>query len=165
MRAMAILYIGPHHDPDFGTDYKISPVLCPSHILAGNIPCLFNNRSRADNDIVGFPPLLLQCGEADPFVDDSVVFAGRVREAKRERKRELDLALSGKSARFGESLRISGTDNPSDARKTAMRRERDKLARETEDDWAQIDIFAEWSHGYLQMPLIMPEAYAVSPLF
>ncbi|KIY74423.1 alpha/beta-hydrolase [Cylindrobasidium torrendii FP15055 ss-10] len=143
MRAMAILYIGPHHDPDFGTDYKISPVLCPSHILAG------------------FPPLLLQCGEADPFVDDSVVFAGRVREAKRERKRELDLALSGKSARFGESLRISGTDNPSDARKAAMRRERDKLARETEDDWAQIDIFAEWSHGYLQMPLIMPEAYAV----
>ncbi|KAF8919831.1 Alpha/Beta hydrolase protein [Mucidula mucida] len=143
MRAMAILYIGPHHDPDFATDYRISPVLAPSHLLAQ------------------FPPLLMQCGEKDPFVDDTVVFAGRVREAKRARKVELDLALSGKSARFGESLRISGTEAPTDNRKSSMRRERDRLALETEDDWAQIVIFSEWSHGYLQMPLIMPEAVTV----
>ncbi len=143
---MAILYIGPHHDPDFATDYRISPVLAPSHLLAQ------------------FPPLLMQCGEKDPFVDDTVVFAGRVREAKRARKVELDLALSGKSARFGESLRISGTEAPTDNRKSSMRRERDRLALETEDDWAQIVIFSEWSHGYLQMPLIMPEAVTVRPI-
>ena len=98
-------------------------------------------------------------------MDDTVVFAGRVREAKRARKVELDLALSGKSARFGESLRISGADAPTDIRKTTMKRERDRLAQETEDDWAQIVIFSEWSHGYLQMPLIMPEAYAVCDMF
>lgn len=147
MRSMALLYIGPHHDPDFATDYRISPVLAPAHLLAQ------------------FPPLLMQCGEKDPFVDDTVVFAGRVREAKRARKVELDLALSGKSARFGESLRISGADAPTDIRKITMKRERDRLAQETEDDWAQIVIFSEWSHGYLQMPLIMPEAYAVCDMF
>lgn len=145
MRAMAILYIGPHHDPDFATDYRISPVLAPSHLLAQ------------------FPPLLMQCGEKDPFVDDTVVFAGRVREAKRARKMELDLALSGKSARFGEALRISGAEMATNSRKlSALKRERDRLAQESEDDWAQIVIFSEWSHGYLQMPLIMPEAVAVS---
>lgn len=145
MRAMAILYIGPTHNPDFATDYRISPILTPSHLLAQ------------------FPPLLMQCGEKDPFVDDTVVFAGRVREAKRARKIELDMALSGKGPKVGESLRMSVADVPLDGnRRLAMRKERDQLARETEDDWAQIVIFSEWSHGYLQMPLIMPEAIAVS---
>lgn len=144
MRAMAILYIGPTHNPDFATDYRISPTLTPNHLLAQ------------------FPPLLMQCGEKDPFVDDTVVFAGRVREAKRARKIELDMALSGKGPKVGESLRMSVADVPLDgSRKLAMRKERDQLAQETEDDWAQIVIFSEWSHGYLQMPLIMPEAIAV----
>ncbi|KAG7446287.1 alpha/beta-hydrolase [Guyanagaster necrorhizus] len=144
MRAMAILYIGPNHNPDFATDYRISPVLAPSHLLAQ------------------FPPLLMQCGEKDPFVDDTVVFAGRIREAKRARKIELDMGLSGKSPKVGESLRMSVADVPLDgSRKLSMRKERDQLGRETEDDWAQIVIFSEWSHGYLQMPLIMPEAIAV----
>ncbi|KAK0461269.1 Alpha/Beta hydrolase protein, partial [Desarmillaria tabescens] len=144
MRAMAILYIGPNHNPDFATDYRISPILTPSHLLAQ------------------FPPLLMQCGEKDPFVDDTVVFAGRIREAKRARKIELDMALSGHRPKVGESLRMSVADVPLDgSRRLAMRKERDQLARGTEDDWAQIVIFSEWSHGYLQMPLIMPEAIAV----
>lgn len=45
MRAMAILYIGPHRNPDFMTDYHLSPILAPNHLLAQ------------------FPPLLMQCGE------------------------------------------------------------------------------------------------------
>jgi len=73
MRAMAILYIGPHRNPDFATDYYISPILTPTDLLAQ------------------FPPLLMQCGEKDPFVDDTVIFAGRVREAKRARKIESTL--------------------------------------------------------------------------
>ena len=144
MRAMAILYIGPHRNPDFTTDYHISPILAPSHLLAQ------------------FPPLLMQCGEKDPFVDDTVIFAGRVREAKRTRKVELDLALSGKSARFGESLRMSCVDGQSDSKRSAeMKRERDKLASEVESDWVQMVLFSEWSHGYLQMPTLMTEARAV----
>lgn len=144
MRAMAILYIGPHRNPDFTTDYHISPILAPSHLLAQ------------------FPPLLMQCGEKDPFVDDTVIFAGRVREAKRARKVELDLALSGKSARFGESLRMSSVEGHLDSKTSAeMKRERDKLASEVESDWVQMVLFSEWSHGYLQMPTLMSEARAV----
>ncbi|KAG8213588.1 hypothetical protein J3R82DRAFT_10256 [Butyriboletus roseoflavus] len=147
MRAMAILYIGPHRNPDFATDYFISPILTPSSFLAQ------------------FPPLLMQCGERDPFVDDTVIFAGRVREAKRARKAELDLVLTGKSAKFGEGLRMTdvhsdnvGEDDSDVARLIA---ERDQLARETEDDWVQMVLFSDWSHGYLQMMTLMREAKAV----
>ncbi|KDR75205.1 hypothetical protein GALMADRAFT_249170 [Galerina marginata CBS 339.88] len=144
MRAMAILYIGPHRNPDFATDYHISPILAPSHLLAQ------------------FPPLLMQCGEKDPFVDDTVIFAGRVREAKRARKVELDLALSGKSARFGESLRMSSVDGHLESKGSAdLKKERDKLASEVESDWVQMVLFSDWSHGYLQMPTLMSEARAV----
>jgi hypothetical protein len=139
---MAILYIGPHRNPDFATDYHISPILAPDHLLAQ------------------FPPLLLQCGEKDPFVDDTVIFAGRVREAKRARKIELDLTISGKSARFGENLRISGIE-PLDANFSLMKNERDKLTKEMEDDWVQMILFSDWSHGYLQMPTLMSEARMV----
>jgi hypothetical protein len=146
MRAMAILYIGPHRNPEFATDYHLSPILAPSHLLAQ------------------FPPLLMQCGEKDPFVDDTVIFAGRVREAKRARKVELDLAISGKSARFGETLRMSVPESgPSDeGRLLTLKRERDKLAQETEEDWVQLVLFSDWSHGYLQMSTLMTEAKAVS---
>ncbi|KAJ7497471.1 Alpha/Beta hydrolase protein [Mycena latifolia] len=141
MRAMAILYIGPHRNPDFATDYHLSPILAPSHVLAQ------------------FPPMLVHCGEKDPLVDDSVIFSGRVREAKRARRVELDLAISGKSARFGESLRMSNTEVPKDL--AALKRERDKLAKQTEEDWVQLVIWSEWSHGYLQMPSLMSEAKTV----
>ena len=148
MRAMAILYIGPHRNPDFTTDYHISPILAPSHLLAQ------------------FPPLLMQCGEKDPFVDDTVIFAGRVREAKRARKVELDLALSGKSARFGETLRMSSVEGHLDGKNAAeMKKERDKLGSEVESDWVQMVLFSEWSHGYLQMPTLMSEARAVRRFF
>lgn len=145
MRAMAILYIGPHRNPDFATDYFISPILTPSSLLAQ------------------FPPLLMQCGERDPFVDDTVIFAGRVREAKRARKAELDLALTGKSAKFGEGLRMSEVHLGDIAEDEVARMfaERDQLARETEDDWVQMVLFSDWSHGYLQMMTLMSEAKAV----
>jgi hypothetical protein len=143
---MAILYIGPHRNPDFQTDYHISPILTPDEIL------------------VQFPPLLMQCGEKDPFVDDTVIFAGRVREAKRARKVELDLAIAGKSARFGEGLRMSvaeGSGNMEGGKLAAMRRERDKLASEREEEWVQMVLFSDWSHGYLQMGTLMREAKRV----
>jgi len=144
MRAMAILYIGPKRNPDFGTDWRISPLLTPSYLLAQ------------------FPPVLLQCGEKDPFVDDTVIFAGRIREAKRARKVELDLLLSGKSARFGEGLRMSSDNAHLDSRTLAeLKRERDKLAKENEEDWVQMTLFSEWSHGYLQMASLMKAAIPV----
>jgi hypothetical protein len=105
--------------------------------------------------------MLMQCGEKDPFVDDTVIFAGRVREAKRARKVELDLALEGKSARFGEALKMTAATTATAAdgpRLAAMKLERDRLARESENDWVEMVLFSDWSHGYLQMPALMREA-------
>ena len=39
----------------------------------------------------------------------------------------------------------------------ALRRERERLAAETEEDWVRMVIFSEWSHGYMQMPALMRE--------
>lgn len=64
MRAMIILYIGPHNRPDFSQDYLLSPILAPDSLLAQ------------------FPKTYLLTGERDPLVDDTVIFAGRLRRAK-----------------------------------------------------------------------------------
>ncbi|KFY18562.1 hypothetical protein V493_08506, partial [Pseudogymnoascus sp. VKM F-4281 (FW-2241)] len=64
MRSMILLYIGPHNRPSFSEDYYLSPVLAPSSLLAR------------------FPKTYFLTGERDPLVDDTVVFAGRLRRAK-----------------------------------------------------------------------------------
>ncbi|KAI9492342.1 Alpha/Beta hydrolase protein [Zychaea mexicana] len=76
MRAMAILYLGPHATPDFESDYLLSPVVAPLDLLAQ------------------FPKTYMLCGEKDPFVDDTVIFGGRIRKAKHQecrRREEHDL--------------------------------------------------------------------------
>ncbi|KAI8377567.1 Alpha/Beta hydrolase protein [Radiomyces spectabilis] len=64
MRAMAILYLGPHACPEFESDYLLSPTVAPLDLLAR------------------FPKTYMMCGEKDPLVDDTVIFAGRLRQAK-----------------------------------------------------------------------------------
>ena len=79
MRAMAILYIGPKNKPDFETDYLLSPLRAPSELLQY------------------FPKTFLMCGEKDPLVDDTIVMAGRIREAKRAaRIRRRGIAMSSR---------------------------------------------------------------------
>jgi len=76
MRAMAILYIGPKNKPDFETDYLLSPLRAPTDLLAQ------------------FPKTYLMCGEKDPLVDDTILLAGRIREAKRNvRARRRGIAM------------------------------------------------------------------------
>lgn len=128
MRAMAILYIGPHLNPDFASDYHISPILTPAQLLAK------------------FPPLLLQCGEKDPFVDDTIIFAGRIREAKRQRREDIRKELAMRRG------------NMDDAEFQRLEDELSHLEVESDEDWLQMQIFSGWSHGYLQMPALMPEA-------
>ena len=65
MRAMIILYVGPHARPDFSTDYLLSPILAPEQLLAR------------------FPKTYFLTGERDPLVDDTAIMAGRIRAAKR----------------------------------------------------------------------------------
>lgn len=85
MRAMIVLYIGPHSRPDFSTDFLLSPLLAPEVLLAR------------------FPKTFIMTGERDPLVDDTVIFAGRLRQAKRgvwqERK---ELGLIGEHEVFDE---------------------------------------------------------------
>lgn len=67
MRAMIILYIGPHNRPDFSSDYLLCPILAPDSLLER------------------FPKTYFLTGERDPLVDDTVIMAGRIRRAKAER--------------------------------------------------------------------------------
>ncbi|KAI9591934.1 Alpha/Beta hydrolase protein [Syncephalis fuscata] len=66
LRAMVILYLGPHRHPDFEREYYVSPLVAPDHIIAQ------------------MPPVYMICGERDPLVDDSIRFAARIRQVKRQ---------------------------------------------------------------------------------
>ncbi|KFY10137.1 hypothetical protein V492_05174 [Pseudogymnoascus sp. VKM F-4246] len=66
MRSMILLYVGPHNRPSFADDYYLSPILAPPSLLAQ------------------FPKTYFLTGERDPLVDDTVIFAGRLRKAKSE---------------------------------------------------------------------------------
>ncbi|KAG0148927.1 hypothetical protein CROQUDRAFT_40711 [Cronartium quercuum f. sp. fusiforme G11] len=123
MRCMAICYIGPRNAPDLTKDYHISPIFAPADVLAR------------------FPPVYLVCGEKDPFVDDTVIIAGKIREAKRARQRE---ALNKK------------VNNEGMFRKSATTK-RDPILDECEADWVQMRIFEGWSHGFAQMLALLPE--------
>lgn len=137
---MAILYIGPKRNPDFSTDYYISPILTPAHLLAD------------------FPPVLMLCGEKDPFVDDTVIFGGRLREAKRAKRAEL-LAARSTSAPGPTSVPMSNTGSNSYSQtgmvglrgEDARKAREETLMYEEEEDWVEMRILEGWGHGFLQM--------------
>ena len=85
MRAMIILYVGPYNRPDFSTDYLLSPLLAPEALLAK------------------FPKTYFLTGERDPLVDDTVIFAGRLRQTKHQVfDQRKEMGLSPSNARFNE---------------------------------------------------------------
>ncbi|OCF35405.1 hormone-sensitive lipase [Kwoniella heveanensis BCC8398] len=142
MRAMAILYVGPRRNPDFETDYYISPILSPPHLLAH------------------FPPVYLICGERDPFVDDTVIFAGKIREAKRARRAQAEYNSRGEAARHGEYLQMSigkTKDKSASSSRTKLNDLPDPILRESDDDWVQMRIIEGWGHGFMQMSSLMRE--------
>jgi acetyl esterase/lipase len=111
MRAMIILYIGPHNRPDFSQDYLLSPILAPDSLLSM------------------FPKTYFLTGERDPLVDDTVIFAGRLRRAK-QAKHEAEQA--------------------SDVR---LRKEFD------DRDVAEVTLIPGISHGFLQFVGVFPEGW------
>lgn len=68
-RAMALWYLGSNTTRNPATDMFLSPVNAPEDILAE------------------FPRMWMMCGECDPFVDDTVIFAARVRQAVARKNR------------------------------------------------------------------------------
>lgn len=112
MRAMIILYIGPHHRPDFNTDFYLSPVLAPDALLAR------------------FPKTYILTGERDPLVDDTVIFAGRLRQAKLHLFHERqDLGLEKSRHQFNEK------------------------------DYVEVSLISGVSHGFIQMAGFFPDAW------
>ncbi|KAL4893117.1 CLN3 protein-domain-containing protein [Aspergillus ambiguus] len=112
MRAMIILYIGPHHRPDFSTDFLLSPVLAPEALLAR------------------FPKTYIITGERDPLVDDTVIFAGRLRQAKLQRFRERqELGLEKPRGDFNEK------------------------------DHVEISLLPGVSHGFMHMAGFFPDSW------
>jgi acetyl esterase/lipase len=111
-RAMIILYIGPHQRPDFNTDFFLSPVLAPDALLAR------------------FPKTYIMTGERDPLVDDTVIFAGRLRQAKLHQFRERqDLGLERSNCPFNER------------------------------NYVEISLIPGVSHGFMQMAGFFPDAW------
>ncbi|CAO1617126.1 unnamed protein product [Sympodiomycopsis kandeliae] len=132
MRAMCICYLGNRRQPDFENEYLLSPVVAPAPLLAE------------------FPPVLFICGEKDPICDDTVIMAGRIREAKLAKQAEIKRRRAAGSTRFGEGLRMS-TEAAND-------QEVDPIEEEDVEDWVQMRIIDSVSHGFLQMGALWPEA-------
>lgn len=133
---MAILYIGPKENPDFETDYYISPILAPEKLLAQ------------------FPRVFFISGEKDPFVDDTVILAGKIRQAKRLRREEVRRRVMAKVGKVRAGLRMSQPSSGLDKADEA-------LLNEDEEDWVQMRIIEGWGHGFMQMATIMAEAEPV----
>ncbi|KAE8149350.1 Alpha/Beta hydrolase protein [Aspergillus avenaceus] len=112
MRAMIILYIGPHNRPDFSSDFFLSPVLAPEALLAR------------------FPKTYIITGERDPLVDDTVIFAGRLRQAKLHQFRERqELGLEKSHRDFNEK------------------------------DHVEVSLLPGISHGFMQMAGFFPDSW------
>jgi acetyl esterase/lipase len=111
MRSMIILYIGPHARPDFSRDYLLSPILAPDLLLEK------------------FPKTYFLTGERDPMVDDTVIFAGKLRRAK--------AALHEREV----------------ANNTRLMKEFD------ERDVVEVALIPGISHGFLQFVGVFPEGW------
>lgn len=115
LRAMILLYLGPHSRPDFSTEYHLSPVLAPEQLLAV------------------FPKTFFMTGERDPLCDDTAIFAGRIRNAKR--------------AKWVEQNEIGLLTR--DERKRGWK----------EHEHLEIFFIEGISHGFIQMAQIWPKAW------
>ncbi|KAK0705415.1 hormone-sensitive lipase [Lasiosphaeris hirsuta] len=118
MRAMIILYVGPHNRPDFQRDYLLSPILAPDVLLAK------------------FPKTYFLTGERDPLVDDTVIFAGRLRRVK-----------AAQMASRGERFEYQDTDAQTEGF--------------NEKDVAEVALIPGISHGFLQFPAVYPPAWGL----
>ena len=147
MWSMTLLYLGPHPPKGFDKDYHLTPLIAPDEVLAQ------------------FPPILLQCGARDPLVDDTLIFADRVRAAKRKaaasRAKARREAMNSSTLSNGEDsvlakLRGRESFSSSSSGSTAC----DPLAHEDPNhpDDVTVQIFPGWSHGYLQMMPLMKNA-------
>ncbi|KAJ3110320.1 hypothetical protein HDU96_006726 [Phlyctochytrium bullatum] len=170
LRGMALLYLGSSpKNVNFLKDYYLSPILAPDDILAR------------------FPRTFLICGEKDPLVDDMVIFAGRLRQAKTKARREWErlrerrdsflhqprdgeedadgvtfAAKSGSKGRvhFGATGNTDDEDED-DARDLPACTDGDMdhhVFHRDPDEMVRVKILEGVSHALLQMTTVLPEA-------
>ncbi|KAI1315745.1 hypothetical protein EDD11_000395 [Mortierella claussenii] len=72
LRALMVMYIGGDPTLDHKSNYLLSPIHTPDHVLAQ------------------YPRTYIVCGEKDPLVDDSIIFMAKLRRAKRAAAIDLD---------------------------------------------------------------------------
>ncbi|KAG0212902.1 hypothetical protein BGX28_005364 [Mortierella sp. GBA30] len=72
LRALMVMYIGADPTLDHKSDYLVSPLHTPDHILAQ------------------YPRTYIVTGEKDPLVDDSIIFMAKLRRAKRAASIDLE---------------------------------------------------------------------------
>ncbi|KND00948.1 uncharacterized protein SPPG_04049 [Spizellomyces punctatus DAOM BR117] len=158
MRAMALLYLGTSPVPvDLASDYYLSPVMAPDDLLAR------------------FPKTYLLCGEKDPFVDDTVVFAGRLRENKQKARKEWERmmrkvehgggveALADKKQKQklaqANGTHMNGTANgTAKGNGAAPERVRTHIFSRDPDTMVRVKILEGVSHAMFQMLSLLPEA-------
>ena len=157
---MTLLYLGNHPPKGFEKDYHLTPLIAPDELLAQ------------------FPPILLQCGARDPLVDDTLLFADRLRKAKRDALAARVKAHRAKSGKDREPVRLPASSGDEESTRILVDREAklreissfsssssagstacEALDEETDKvDDVTVQIFPGWSHGYLQMMPLMYNA-------
>ena len=159
MRAMALLYLGSSPEPaDLGSDYYLSPVIAPDELLAR------------------FPKTYFICGEKDPFVDDTVVLAGRLRDIKKKAHREWrrtikryppphsaaspasDSIIDGQPATSHRPRHLSIPNSPSIDSETVHQILNNHIFSRDPEAMVRVNILEGISHAFFNMAAILPEA-------
>ncbi|KAF9101606.1 hypothetical protein BGX29_005458 [Mortierella sp. GBA35] len=72
LRALMVMYVGGDPKLDHKSNYLVSPIYTPDHVLAQ------------------YPRTYIITGEKDPLVDDSIIFMAKLRRAKRAVNADLE---------------------------------------------------------------------------
>ncbi|KAL5032199.1 hypothetical protein RTP6_000341 [Batrachochytrium dendrobatidis] len=162
LRGMALLYLsGSPVVPDLMHDHYLSPVIASDEILAR------------------FPKTYFIVGEKDPFVDDTVIFAARIREAKAKAKREWEKVREQRH-RLGLNTTMSNGLSLADLRHSRRSVNGDSPNHHSElqrmnsiiedaefehhvfsqgpDKMVKVKIIQGISHAFFQMMTFLPEA-------
>lgn len=74
-------------------------------------------------------------------MDDTIILAGRLRTAKRNRREEARRKAAQRHSQMKAGLRMSKSD--------AGSREEDEILQQDEDDWLTMRIIEGWGHGFV----------------
>lgn len=135
MRAMAIMYLNGSPIPySVHDDIYLNPVMASNELLAN------------------FPPTFFLTGEKDPLVDDTVVFAARLRMAKMRRAKRMQGGYGTRRSYSGQHTIPRTAIDISDAED------------EEEHYGIRVRILEGMSHAFFNMMAFLPEAAQATTL-